>query len=119
MAKLVVSITHAQDNPDKATVGFVVALAGATSGVETLVFLSSEGARLSQQGAADPIHEAGFLPLADLMAEFAAAGGTVWVCGSCFRRRTLDPDRLPPNTSVVGGARLVEFLIEGAASITY
>ncbi len=119
MAKLVVSITHVQDNADKATVGFVIALAGAVSGVDTLVFLSTEGARLSQRGAADAIHEAGFPPLATLMAEFTAAGGIIWVCGSCFRRRKLDPDLLPPNTSIVGGASLVEFLIEGAACLTY
>lgn len=119
MANLVVSITHAQDNPDKATVGFVIALAGAVSGVDTLVFLSTEGARLSQRGAADAIHEAGFAPLATLMADFTAAGGTIWVCGSCFRRRDLSPDLLPPGTSVVGGASLVELLIEDAACLTY
>lgn len=43
MVKFMVSITHAKDNPDKATVGFVVANASAVSGVETVVFLTTEG----------------------------------------------------------------------------
>ena len=43
--KFCVSITHAKDNTDKATVGFVVANAAAGSGKETLVFLSIEAVR--------------------------------------------------------------------------
>ncbi len=35
MAQMMVSITHAKDNADKATIGFVVANAAAASGVET------------------------------------------------------------------------------------
>ena len=46
MAKLMISITHAKDNTDKATVGFVVANASVASGVETVVFLSTEGVHL-------------------------------------------------------------------------
>ena len=38
MSKLMISITHAKDNTDKATVGFVVANASVASGVETVIF---------------------------------------------------------------------------------
>ena len=72
-----VSLTHATDNTDKATVGFVVANAALGSGKETLVFLSIEGVRLSQKGYADKIHEEGFAPLRELMDNFAKAGGTI------------------------------------------
>ena len=47
--KFCVSLTHAKDNTDKATVGFVVANAAVGSGKETLVFLSVEGVRLAQR----------------------------------------------------------------------
>ena len=54
--KFCVSITHAKDNTDKATVGFVVANAAAGSGKETLVFLSVEGVRLvAQQPEGDAV----------------------------------------------------------------
>ena len=49
MAKLVVSITFAKDNPDKATIGMVVANAGIASGQETIAFFSSEGVRLAKK----------------------------------------------------------------------
>ena len=48
--KIAVSLTHAKDDADRATVAFVVANASVASGQETVVFLSIEGARLGEQG---------------------------------------------------------------------
>ena len=117
--KFCVSITHAADNTDKATVGFVVANAAVGSGKETLVFLSVEGVRLSQKGFADSIHEEGFAPLKELMENFAKAGGTMYVCSPCFKKRKLDENNLVAGAAVVGGAKLVEFLSDGSPCITY
>ncbi len=50
MGKLLISITNAKNDTDRATVGCVVANASVASGVETVVFLSTEGVRLSQEG---------------------------------------------------------------------
>jgi len=117
--KFCVSLTHAKDNADKATVGFVVANAAVGSGKETLVFLSIEGVRLSQKGFADDIHEEGFAPLKELMENFAKAGGTMYVCSPCFKKRKLDENNLVAGASVVGGAKLVEFLSDGSPCISY
>ena len=117
--KFCVSITHAKDNTDKATVGFVVANAAVGSGKETLVFLSIEGVRLSQKGFADDIHEEGFAPLKELMENFAKAGGTMYVCSPCFKKRKLDENDLVAGAAVVGGAKLVEFLSDGSPCISY
>lgn len=117
--KLVVSITHCQDDPDKATVGFVVANAAVASGKETVVFLSTEGATLGATGHAENIHEEGFAPLKDLLDQFREAGGAIWVCSPCFKKRGFTEEHLIDGAKLVGGAKLVEFLSEGAASITY
>ncbi|MCK0195294.1 DsrE family protein [Ancylobacter sp. 6x-1] len=117
--KFVVSISCAKNDTDKATVGFVIANAAVASDKETVVFLSIEGTRLSQQGYADDIHEQGFAPLAELMANFAAAGGTIYVCSPCFKKRGLDEENLVAGAKIVGGAKLVEFLGEGIPSISY
>jgi len=86
-SKFCVNLTHAKDNTDKATVGFVVANAAVGSGKETMVFLSVEGVRLAQKGGADGIHEEGFAPLRELMDNFTKAGGTIYVCSPCFKKR--------------------------------
>lgn len=119
MGKLVVSITHAKDNADKATVGMVVANAGLVSGQETIVFFSTEGARLGQRGYADDIHEQGFKPLRELMDAFAENGGTFWVCTPCYTKRGLPENELIAKATLVGGAKLVEALSQGAACVTY
>ncbi|HEY9759745.1 MAG TPA: DsrE family protein [Oculatellaceae cyanobacterium] len=119
--KFCVSLTCAQENTDKATVAFVVANAAAASDKETLVFLSTEGVRLAVNGTADKIHEAGFAPLADLIKSFVEAGGKIYVCSPCFKKRELDESNLIAGATIVGGAKLVEFLTTDGASpcITY
>src|SRR6267378_3761539 len=113
-SKFCVSLTHSKDNTDKATVGFVVANAAVGSGKETMVFLSVEGVRLAQRGFADGIHEEGFAPLRELMDNFGKAGGTIYVCSPCFKKRKLDENNLVAGASIVGGAKLVEFLSDGS-----
>src|SRR5512140_3100939 len=103
MAKLLVSVTPAKNDTDKATVGFVVANASVASGVETVVFLSTAGVRLAQVGYADDIHEEGFAPLKELMDKYIGAGGKIWVCSPCFKKRGLDEAKLTPSTTIVGG----------------
>jgi uncharacterized protein len=117
--KFCVSLTVAKDNPDKATVAFVIANAAAASDKDTVVFLSTEGVRLAVKGYADDIAEEGFAPLKDLMTSFAAAGGKIYVCSPCFKRRKLDETALVPGAAIVGGAKLVEFMGEGCPSVSY
>ena len=117
--KFVVSISCAKNDTDKATVGFVIANAAVASDKATVVFLSIEGTRLSQNGYADDIAEDGFAPLADLMQSFAEAGGEIYVCSPCFKKRTLDETNLVAGAKIVGGAKLVEFMSEGAPSVSY
>ena len=119
MGKLAVSITSAKNDTDKATVGFVVANAAVASGQETVVFLNVEGVYLSEEGYANDIHEEGFAPLKELMGLFVEAGGTIWVCSPCFKKRGLHEEKLVNGATIVGGAKLVEFLSQGAACITY
>lgn len=119
MAKLLISITNAKNDTDRATVGFVVANASVASSVETVIFLSTEGVRLSQQGYSDDIHEEGFSPLKQLMGDFVEAGGIIWVCSPCFKKRGLDESKLVEGALIVGGAKAVEFLTTGASSLTY
>jgi predicted peroxiredoxin len=117
--KFCVSLTRAKDDPDRATVAFVVANAAVASDKEVVVFLSTEGVRLGVKGYADDVAEEGFAPLKDLMTNFAAAGGKVYICSPCFKRRKLDETNLVPGAVIVGGAKLVEFMGEGCPSVSY
>ncbi len=119
--KFCVSLTCAKDNRDKSTVAFVVANAAAASEKETMIFLSTEGVRLAEKGYADDVHEEGFAPLKELMENFVKAGGKVFVCSPCFKKRGLNEDNLISGATIVGGAKLVEFLSMdgGSPCVTY
>ena len=117
--KFCVSLTCAKDDRDRATVAFVLANAAAASDRETVVFLSIEGVRLSQMGYADDIHEEGFSALKDLLASLVEAGGKIFVCSPCFKKRALDEKALVPGATIVGGAKLVEFLSGGTPCFSY
>lgn len=117
--KFCVSLSFAKDNADKATVAFVIANAAVASDKDAMVFLSIEGVRVSQKGYADDIHEEGFAPLKELVANFVQAGGKIWVCSPCFNKRKLDPNALVAGATVVGGAKLVEFLSDGAPCVSF
>jgi predicted peroxiredoxin len=84
-----------------------------------MVFLSTEGVRLAQKGFADDIHESGFAPLKELMENFAKAGGKIYVCSPCFKKRGLAEDKLMGGATIVGGAKLVEFLSGGSPCVCY
>ncbi len=117
--RFVISLTVGPEQPDRATVAFVVANAAVGSERETVVFLSTEGVRLAVVGGAEGIHEEGFASLRDLMASFAREGGKIYVCSPCFKRRKLNETELIAGAMIVGGAKLVEFMDQGVPSISY
>ncbi|MDO5454407.1 MAG: DsrE family protein [Corynebacterium sp.] len=117
--KFCVSITNGKNDTDRATVGFVIANAAVGSDQETMVFLSTEGVRLAVKGYADDIHEEGFAPLRELLGNYLEAGGSLYVCSPCIKKRGYTEEDLVEGAQVVGGAKLVEFLADGTPSITY
>lgn len=114
-----VTLTRAKDDTDRATVAFVIANAAVASDKEAIVFLSIEGVRLATEGYTLGIHETGFSPLSELMANFVKGGGKVLVCSPCFKKRGLDEAKLIPGATIVGGAKLVEFLGAGSPAISF
>jgi uncharacterized protein len=117
--KFCVNLTRSTEDPDRATVGFVVANAALGSDKETMVFLSTDGVRLAEKGVAETIHETGFAPLAELMSSFIEAGGLVYVCSPCYKKRGLSEERLVDGVTIVGGAKLVEFLSDGTPCVSF
>jgi predicted peroxiredoxin len=53
------------------------------------------------------------------MTNFAAAGGKIYVCSPCFKKRKLDDKTLIDGSVIVGGAKLVEFMASGVPSLSY
>lgn len=118
--KFCVSVTNCHNDPDKVTVGFVVANAAVGSDQETMVFLSTDGVWAAKQGEAEKINVGEpFAPLTDLVTKFTSAGGRILVCTPCMKKRGIAPEDLIQGATPAGGAALVEFLSQGAGCVSY
>ena len=116
---IVVSLASSHDNPDRATVAFVVANASVASGQETTIFLSCDGAWLGKTAEADKIAEEGFAPLSDLLTGFVEAGGHLLVCSPCAKKRGIAETDIVAGAQIAGGATLVALLADGAQCVSY
>lgn len=115
-----VTITHCESNPDQATLGFVVANAAQGSEKETMVFLSADGVYCAVPEVMERIDEgAPFAPLKDLVGKFLKAGGKIYVCTPCMKKRGIETEHLIEGSTPAGGAALVEWLSAGSPSVAY
>lgn len=118
--KLLITLTCGRNDPEKATVAFNVATTAIMSDMEVLVAMSSEGSTLSvKNGAADEIAVPGMPSLKELMATFVENGGQMIVCTPCFMKRGYQEEDLREGVTLAGAAKVVEFISQGAATLSF
>ena len=116
---LVVKVTHALDDPERAHIGCNVAAVALASGLDVHVFLAIEGVHLARTEVTDQLVVAEAPPIGDLL-DGLYAGATVTVCTPCATRRDLGPDDFRDGTQLAGSARFVELATaEGATALVY
>jgi predicted peroxiredoxin len=119
MPKLIFGCSHGRDDAERATLPFIAANAAASAGQDAVVLLTIDGAWLATTGYADGIHFQGMPPLAPLIEEFIDNGGTVWACGACTTPRQITEDQLIKGASIVGAAKIVEEIANGAQNVIF
>src|SRR5689334_4932039 len=98
---LVVVITHGIDH-DRSSVAFTIANGGITAGLKVSIFLTSAGVDCARKRAADTTHVAPLEPLAAMMKDFLARGGTLWACTPCVKSRGYTQEDLVEGTVITG-----------------
>ena len=58
-----------------------------TAGLKVFIFLSTSGVDLVRKRAADTTQVNPLEPLAKLIKDFMARGGTIWACTPCVKSR--------------------------------
>lgn len=115
--KLVVLVSRGASD-DRATVAFTIANAALSTGMQVGVFLTSDGVELSRDGASDQAHFKPFKQLDELVEKFLDGGGVVWSCSPCFQHRGLNADHNYKNVIVTGAGPMVEWISQGAATLS-
>ena len=120
MGKVVINLTAGPEDPEASTIAYLVGTAAQAAGNTALFFMTKEAVRLGLVGGPESVApQEGRPALAKLSADFAAAGGAIYLCPVCVRSRELDEGSLLANASVLGAAALWEWIGEGATVFTY
>ena len=101
--KLVIMATHGPEDPERATIPFVMACAALASDVAVVIGFQADGVCLVHKGEAETVQAPEFPPLAKLMADFQELGGTLLVCSPCVKSRGI-ADALVPGAEIVAAA---------------
>lgn len=118
--KFVIMCTHGPENPERATIPFVMATTAQAADVEVIVGLQADGVQLALKGVVDRIAAPSFPPLADLVKAFLEAGAQLLVCGPCAQARKIDPKTdFIDGASVVGAATFVKHCAEATNVLVY
>jgi predicted peroxiredoxin len=116
--ELVVVIAHGIDD-ELSSAGVVIALGGMTAGLKVSIFLTSSGVDIVRRGAADLTHVKPLEPLADMLRDFKARGGTIWACTPCVKSRGYTQDNLLEGVVISGASVMHEAIKRGAATLSF
>ncbi len=119
MPRILINCTHGREDPERATLPFIVGNVAASADQEAVVLLTVEGVRNATMGYADQVCKEGFQPLKEVMQSFVANGGQIWACGACAKPRGIGESDLVDGARIVSAANVVEWLASGAASLSF
>jgi predicted peroxiredoxin len=117
--KLIFNCTYGKECAERATLPFVAANVAALAGQEAVVLCTIDAVWLGTTGGGDGIAAPGLPAFNDLYAEFVGRGGQVWLCGACTKPREIGEDKLRSGSIIVGAARVVEEVVNGARTVAF
>jgi uncharacterized protein len=118
VARFMAQSTHGRDDPERATLPFIVANVAASAEQEAIVLLTIEGVWLATKGYADDIHHEGMPPLREVLASLLANGGEIWACGACTKPRGISEEDLIEGARIISAVDFVAELASGTPLYT-
>jgi len=115
---LVVVVTHSYDH-EMSSVALTIALGGMTAGMNVALFLTSAAVDLVRKRAVDMTVVAPLEPLAAMIKDFLARGGTLWACTPCVKARGYEQGDLIDGVIITGASKMHERIIAGAATLSF
>lgn len=117
--KILIIATHGPEDPERATLPFVVGNAALAMDVQTVVILQGLAVTLAKKGCYEHVFAAGLPALKDMVDAFIELGGTLLVCTPCLKERKITNDMLVESTQSVKAARVVTEILEANATVNY
>jgi predicted peroxiredoxin len=116
--ELVVVMTHGAGD-ELSSVAFTIANGGLSAGLAVSIFLTSAAVDLVRKQAVEMTQVAPMEPLAALIKDFIARGGTLWACTPCVKARGYADADLVEGVIVSGASVMHERIKAGAATLSF
>lgn len=116
---ILTNCTHGKEDPERATLPFIVGNVAASADQPAIVLLTIDGVWLATRGYADGVHKEGFQPLKEIIGSFLENGGQIWACGACTKPRGITEEHLIPGARIVTAAMVVEAMVNGASALAF
>ncbi len=117
--KPVIMCTHGPEDPERATIPFVLATAAQASDVEVELGLQATGVLVVTKGQIEHLCAPGFPPLRDLVEAYVEAGGKMYACGPCLNARQFKAEDLIEGASIINAAAFVKKITEATSVLVY
>jgi uncharacterized protein len=112
--------THAQEDPERACLPFVLGNAALAMDVQAVVVLQVSGVYLAKKGFAEDMPAAGgFPPIKKLISDFQSLGGEIRVCMPCIKERNIAEDDLLDGVTTTAGGALNLLAMESNAVLVF
>jgi predicted peroxiredoxin len=116
---LVIVATHGCENPELASLPFVLGNAALVLEIDVTIILQGVAVVLATKGCYEHVFAAGLDPLKDLVNTFIEQGGKIWVCTPCINERRITEDMLVEMAEPVTSGRVVEACVKANNTLCY
>ncbi|SDB93124.1 DsrE family protein [Williamwhitmania taraxaci] len=117
--KIVIISTVGSEDPEKATLPFVLATAAQASDVEVVVILQSNAVTLARHGEAEKVNAKGFIPIKELIDAYISLGGSLLLCSPCLKARDITKEELIDGFAIIAAGTVVTEVMSANSVITY
>ncbi|MGH1463164.1 MAG: DsrE family protein [Neptuniibacter sp.] len=111
--KILINFQNGRNNLERATISLVLAVT-ASKTRETALFVSAEAAELCITGVADDLVVPGYEPIKNLLEDYLANQGKIWLCPACAKAKGISESDLVEGVEIAGAPKSMAFLDSGA-----
>lgn len=117
--KMVVIATHGDEDPERATIPFVMANAALASETDVSVILQTTGVNLAVKEYTKRVRAESFPPLTELMKSLLEMGGKLMVCAPCIKSRGIMDDELIEGSKIIAAGAVLAKTTNADATLVY
>ena len=117
--RIVIISTKAFEDPERATIPFVMANAALASDTDVALILQTTGVVVAVKGMAKHIRAEAFPPLEDLLKSFTELGGRLLVCSPCLKSRGITEDELIEGAKIIAAGTVVAETTSADSTLVY